>query len=205
MLVIEREYPNWRSLRIHEFGPVGRPVSQRLQRECEGYCATHWLDDTGGGRRYGMPIAQRLECLSFKPETFDLHITQEVLKHLESPAAAFAEIARTLKPGGAHIFTVPLVRGDQPSRQRVRRTAEGRVEFPEPAVHHGNPEQRGTLVTMDWGRDIDALIRDASGLETRIIDTDDLEHGMRGEYGHVLMSTKPRLKGSNGGESLPPA
>ncbi|WP_156688305.1 sulfotransferase [Mycobacterium sp. Marseille-P9652] len=191
MLVIEREYPNWRSLRIHEFGPLNRPVSQRLQRECEGYRATHWLDDTGGGRRYGMYIAERLECLSFKPETFDLHITQEVLKHLESPAAAFAEIARTLKPGGAHIFTVPLVCRDQPSRQRVRRTTEGLVEFLEPPMHHGNPEQRGTLVTMDWGHDIACLIRDASGLETRIIDIDDLEHGVRGEYSHVLISTKP--------------
>jgi SAM-dependent methyltransferase len=205
MLVIEREYPNWRSLRIHEFGPVGRAVSQRLQRECEGYCATHWLDDAGGGHRYGMYIAERLECLSFKPETFDLHITQEALKHLESPAAAFAEIARTLKPGGAHIFTVPLVRRDQPSHQRVRRTTDGSVEFLEPPVHHGNPQQRGTLVTMDWGHDITSLIRDASGLETRTIDIDDLEHGVRGEYNHVLISTKPPQDGSKRGESLPPA
>lgn len=63
-------------------------------------------------------------------------------------------------------------------------------------MHHGNPKRPQTLVTMDWGYDVVSLIRDASGLETRIIDIDDLEHGVRGEYSHVLISTKPPQNGS---------
>ena len=52
---------------------------------------------------------ENLEHLSFDNETLDLHITQDVFEHLFDPAAAFREIARTLRPGGAHVFTTPLV------------------------------------------------------------------------------------------------
>ncbi len=38
------------------------------------------------------------------------HLTQDVFEHLFDPAAAFREIARTLQPGGAHVFTTLLVR-----------------------------------------------------------------------------------------------
>ena len=31
------------------------------------------------------------------------------MEHIFNPQSAFREIARTLKPGGAHIFTVPLI------------------------------------------------------------------------------------------------
>jgi len=38
---------------------------------------------------------------------FDLVITQDFFEHVLRPAKAFAEIARTLKPGGALIYAVP--------------------------------------------------------------------------------------------------
>lgn len=33
-----------------------------------------------------------------------MHVTQDVLKHAFHPEKVFKEIARTLKPGGIHIF-----------------------------------------------------------------------------------------------------
>lgn len=47
---------------------------------------------------------ENLKQLTFVDETIDLHITQDVLEHVLRLGRAFAEIARTLKPGGAHIL-----------------------------------------------------------------------------------------------------
>jgi 2-polyprenyl-3-methyl-5-hydroxy-6-metoxy-1,4-benzoquinol methylase len=52
--------------------------------------------------------------LTFGDETFDLTITQDVMEHVFNPEKAFQEIMRTTKSGGAHVFTTPLVRKNQP-------------------------------------------------------------------------------------------
>ena len=37
------------------------------------------------------------------------------MEHIFDPSKAFSEIARTLKTGGAHIFTVPLINKNKPT------------------------------------------------------------------------------------------
>jgi hypothetical protein len=119
-------------------------------------------------------------------------VTQDVFEHVLRPGRGFAEIARTLKPGGAHIFTVPLVNKDKPSKMRVEVDAAGAVSHLESPVYHGNPiDAQGSLVTIDWGFDISDHIRDACGLDTEIIRIDDLSKGIRAEYIEVLVTTKP--------------
>jgi len=49
-----------------------------------------------------------LQSLSFKDNSFDLIITQDILEHVENPYLAFKEIYRVLKPNGIHLFTVPI-------------------------------------------------------------------------------------------------
>jgi len=83
-----------------------------------------------------------LECQTFPDARFDLVITQDVLEHLFDPKAAFREIARTLRPGGAQIFTVPLVQGrTKASTRRATQTPSGAIEHsadPDPK-DHGQP------------------------------------------------------------------
>ena len=43
---------------------------------------------------------ENLEELTFPDESIDLHISQDVMEHVFQPKRAFAEIARTLRPGG---------------------------------------------------------------------------------------------------------
>jgi SAM-dependent methyltransferase len=103
--------------------------------------------------------------------------------HVFHPAKVFAEIARTLKPGGAHIFTVPIVNKHRPSSLRDRQASDDKIEHLEPPVYHGNPiSDSGSLVTVDWGFDICERIHAASGLFTQIIQIDDLSKGIRAEY-----------------------
>src|SRR5262249_32035517 len=109
----------------------------------------------------------------------------------------FREIARTLKPGGAHVFTTPLVNKHTPTTVCARRRPDGAIEHLEPPEYHGNPvSPDGALVTMRWGYDITRIIFETSGLYTDTIMVDSLDLGIRAEYPEVLISHKP---------SVPPA
>jgi hypothetical protein len=104
----------------------------------------------------------------------------------------FREIARTLKPGGAHVFTTPLVNKDKPSKLRARIGEDGQISHVEPPVYHGNPiSDKGSLVTVDWGYDICQSIFESCGLFTHLVYIDDLSRGIRAEYIEVLVTLKP--------------
>lgn len=139
----------------------------------------------------GSMRCENLEALSFPDNSIDLHISQDVFEHIFNPSKAFKEVARTLKPGGMHIFTVPIVNKFNPSSLRAR-MENGRVIHIQPEQYHGNPVGDGrALVTIDWGFDICHHIHEASGLYTQILHLDDLSRGIRAEYIEVLITIKP--------------
>ncbi|MEQ9507131.1 MAG: class I SAM-dependent methyltransferase [Hyphomonas sp.] len=191
MQVLKRYYPDYQQKRIHESSPGGRGVSVRLGRECKHYSYSHYFPDTPPGTINTAYKArcESLEALTFPNGAFDLIITQDVMEHVLDPEAAFREIGRVLRPGGAHIFTVPLVRKTEASRPRAQRLSEGTIDYLLPAEYHGNPvDNKGSLVTMDWGYDIVTAIQTASGMSSQIIYTDDLDRGIRAEFIDVVVS-----------------
>lgn len=194
MLAIERFFPQWRGFVIHESSPGDRGASVKLIRGCPRYVGSHFFEylDPGEIDESGW-CNQNLERQTFAPETFDLVVSQDVMEHLLRPDLAFQEIARTLKPGGAHVFTVPLVRKALPTQIRAIRREDGRVEHLLPPEYHGNPiDARGSLVTLDWGYDICDFIQRCCGMYTTVVYIDDLSHGIRAEHIEVLVSRKPR-------------
>lgn len=193
MSVLQQRFPNWRDMRIHESSPGRRGVSRRLALECRGYVPTHFFPDRPLGSTVGNYRCENLEQLTFADESIDLHVTQDVFEHILRPKNAIAEIARTLRVGGAHLFTVPLVNKDTPTRMRVDVQAGGEVLHLQPPEYHGNPiDAKGSLVTVDWGYDIREIIAGICGLETEIIRIDDLSKGIRAEFVEVLVSRKDR-------------
>lgn len=191
MWTIERFLPNWRELKIHESSPVPRGASARLKADAAGYLATQFFPTVPPGRMHNGVRCENLEALTFSTEFLDLHVSQDVFEHILDPTAAFQEIARTLRPGGMHIFTTPLVRKHESSQVRARRSLDGSVELLAPAEYHGNPiSADGSLVTMHWGFDIVRRIFDATGMDTTIVYLDALEMGIRAEYIEVLVSVK---------------
>ncbi|KJS36955.1 MAG: hypothetical protein VR74_10635 [Hyphomonas sp. BRH_c22] len=194
MRVIDMYMPNYCRKKIHESSPGGRGVSVKLGRNCPGYSYSHYFPDVPVGKvhRQRGELCESLEALTFADKKFDLFITQDVMEHVFDPAAAFREIARVLKPGGMHILTVPLVNKCKPSRQRAARDADGNIQHIAEPTYHGNPiDDRGSLVTMDWGYDIVEFVRNESGLSTHMVAIDEIERGIRAEYIEVLVCLKP--------------
>ena len=86
------------------------------------------------------------------------------MEHVLNPTRAFAEIARTLKAGGAHIFTVPLVNKARGSEVRAKRNSDESIVYLQPPEYHENPvSSEGSLVSTYWGYDICEFIFKASG------------------------------------------
>ena len=194
MRAIKQFFPNFTSLVIHESSPAGRGASTRLARECKHYTSSHYFPDTALGEidDQANVRCENLEHLTFPDATFDLLITQDVMEHVFDPEAAFREIGRVLKLGGAHIFTVPLVNKAAPTRRRARRETSGKIIHLREPEYHGNPvDPDGSLVTMDWGYDIASLITSTVGMPTILIQIDDLDSGIRAEYIDVVVSLKP--------------
>ena len=133
------------------------PVHEHL-KHLPGYVCAEFLDGVPSGTVSPAGVrCENLEELTFPDGSFGLVITQDVLEHVAHPAAAFREIARVLKPGGYHIFTVPLHEG----RSSVTRAMqdEGRHSFILPPVYHGDPlRSSGSLVYTDFGDDLPALL-----------------------------------------------
>ena len=193
MLCIERFFPQWREFRIHESSPGNRGASVKLASQSFSYIGSHYFPDTPLGATHSSGWRnENLEDQTFADESFDLVVTQDVMEHIFHPDRAFQEIARTLKPGGAHVFTVPIVRKHQPSQIRASLGDDGQPVHLFPPEYHGNPiDGSGSLVTMHWGYDICDYIQQCSGLSTTMVYIDDLSHGIRAEYIEVLVSRKP--------------
>jgi SAM-dependent methyltransferase len=191
MRVIQSFYPDWRGLAPHENSSGGRGASAKLLKECTNYISSQYYKDVPTGVMREGVRCENLEALSFGDNTIDLHISQDVLEHIFNPELAFKEIARTLRPGGAHICTLPIVNKHKPSCRRASLNSEGLVTYYDDIQYHGNPvDINGSLVTFDWGFDICEKIHSASGMFTHLIQIDDLSNGIRAEYIDVLVSKK---------------
>lgn len=123
-----------------------------------GYECSEYLPDVPFGQMDANGVrSEDAMALSFDDDSFDLVIGQDVMEHIENPWRAFAEINRVLKPGGKHVFTVPLHEG-RPTRNRDNL----------PPVRHGDPlNPNGAPVYWDFGGDLPERLADL-GIKARL-------------------------------------
>ncbi len=192
--VLRQLRPDFVDLVIHESSPEWRGTSVYLRDHCHHYIPSYCRPDQPLGAEIGGYRNEDLEALTFDDCSIDLHISQDVLEHVFDLEAAQREIERTLKPGGFHIFTTPLVNRSSPTFRRARRGADGDVLHLAEPVYHGNPiDEAGSLVTFDFGFDLPRLIDRSTGLATTVYVIDNIEFGIRAEYIEVCVSAKPEL------------
>ena len=111
-----------------------------------GYSFTYFGRPPAGAAK-AWPSARRgdLEKLDFRGNYFDLVLTADVLEHVRHLGRALGEIARVLKPGGLHLFTVPY-----------NPEAAATVEYPpgRGPQHLDSPPTRKIRAARDFGSDV---------------------------------------------------
>lgn len=183
--------PDWRSLDLHECSPAERAISLRMSRECEKYIATQYFPDVTPGSVEKGVRCENLQALTFPDESIDLHVHLDVLEHVNDPGACFAEMKRTLRPGGRMIFTTPVYRTKAATERRAYIGPDQVNHFAEPE-YHGNPiSDDGALVTFHYGQDLaDIIAAAAPGCGVNMITMLDARLGILGEFREVFVVTK---------------
>ena len=169
-LVKEAEF---RGLNIYEPGLIG-PFRNVLQ-QLPGYCVSYfWSDVEPGECREGVQC-QDLTNLTFGDDLFDLVLSSDIFEHVRKPFPGFKEVNRILKPGGFHIFSIPLL-NPMPSKTIFRVDTSGPRDVPVLQEHyHSAPMGGRSLVYTDFGADmiqimaadgIDLIVESPCGVRT---------------------------------------
>jgi SAM-dependent methyltransferase len=188
-MVIDEILPNWRELSIHESSPSG-PASARFAAGCPKYLATYCYPGINPGVVHEGFRCEDLERLTFADGQFDLVITQEVFEHVFDYRRAFREVMRTIRTGGAHVFTTPKYKHLRKSQDRATRSGNEVLHLVEPE-YHGNPiDSAGSLVTVHYGDDIGEIIWKETGCPTTTYVIREDKTGTNAEFMDVFVTRK---------------
>jgi len=110
---------------------------------------------------------ETLSRLTYADASFDLVLTSETLEHVPRLELALSEIHRVLKPGGLHVFTVPLMPGVAATYPRREITPEGQIRDLAPPICHPGGDV-GYPVTTEIGRDFPTIV-DRAGFVTEVL------------------------------------
>lgn len=151
---IRQGIPNLSGLDVLEIDPSS-PLRALLETS-RSHTRTFWSDREELGHIRGDGArCEDLTRLTFADNSFNLIVSSEVLEHIEDCPAALAEIRRVLRPGGMHVFTVP-VSGREPTIKRASRRPDGSIEHLVKPEYHGDPEGTGDGILAFWTFGTDA-------------------------------------------------
>lgn len=123
-------------------------------KHLDNYVISEYFDNNPFGTYVNGMRNENLECLTFPDNNFDLLINSDVLEHVSDLNKALLEIKRVLKPGGFHVFTVPVDFELQKTRERAK-IVNGKIEhFLEPVMHGDSIRRDGILAFRDFGKDV---------------------------------------------------
>jgi SAM-dependent methyltransferase len=113
--------------------------------------------------------SEDITALSYNDEAFDIVLTSETLEHVPDARRALRETWRVLRPGGRHIFTIPVVWDRSRSRQRAA-IVNGAVVHHLPPTYHGAPSVNADdfLVFSEFGADVTETISEA-GFDVSVV------------------------------------
>lgn len=120
---------------------------------------------TAGTVREDGSVMEDITHLTLADASLDLIVSSDVLEHVPDAAAAFRESFRVLRPGGAHVFTVPF------EPQTIRRAVieNGQLRHLEEPEYHSDPlDPRGILAFWHMGPDLQQQFGD-TGLVFRLV------------------------------------
>ena len=112
--------------------------------------------------------SEDLTRLSYADASFDLVITSDTMEHVPDFDAALREVRRTLKPGAAYVFSIPVV-WDRATRRRAEMRDSKLVHLLPPSHHGAQGDGRSDmLVFHEFGGDVVERCR-AAGFEVDLL------------------------------------
>ncbi len=129
------------------------------------------LGDLGDGRSN-----VDLQSIPFPAERFDVVLTSDVMEHVRDFELAHAEIFRCLKPGGAHIFTVPFDENALETKTLIDTSSPTDVYLERPQIH-GDPRSGGIAAYRICGAGMIELVR-SIGFEVDLVRFSDHRSGI---------------------------
>ena len=114
------------------------------------------FSDFGDPATSGVP-SEDLSRLSYENESLDVVLTSETLEHVPDLDAAFREIRRVLRPGGLHLFTVPLLPGVARTFARREIGPDGLAVDRHPPISHPGGDW-GYPVFTEFGADLPEIL-----------------------------------------------
>jgi SAM-dependent methyltransferase len=126
---------------------AGRQIHDQLAGMRGYLCSEYFGDGFRSGDMVDGKMHQDLMGLSFDDGSIDLVISSDVFEHIRDPYLAHKEIHRVLKPGGAHVFTVPFYQTEFVDEERTVTDIRGNTVFVKEPMYHGDPlRPDGSLV-----------------------------------------------------------
>jgi SAM-dependent methyltransferase len=147
---------------------AGRQVHRQLS-VMPGYLSSEYFGPKfESGEVVGKTVHQDLTSLSFEDRSIDLVISSDVFEHIPDPYRAHREVHRVLKPGGAHVFTVPFYQTAFEDEARTVTDIRGNtVHVKEPLYHRDPMRSEGALVHKIFS--LEMLVKLSKiGFETRM-------------------------------------
>ena len=152
-LVNETEF---QALRVYEPGMIG--PFRRVFRKLANYRTSYFWSDVPKGELHDGVQCQDLTDLTHDDDCFDLVLSSDIFEHVRKPFDGFKEIDRVLKPGGFHVFSIP-VDFPMPAKTVFRVDTSGAEDiFTLPAHYHGAPMGGRSLVYTDFGADMVEMV-----------------------------------------------
>jgi SAM-dependent methyltransferase len=137
---IREEIPNLAGLDVVELDPDS-PLRPHLSR-AKSYVRTYFSGtETVGSVRSDGARCEDVTRLTLPDQSVDLLVSSEVLEHVPDLDAARREIARVLRPGGRHLFTVPTE--DMESTIQRAIIENGALRHLVEPEYHGDPLGQG--------------------------------------------------------------
>jgi SAM-dependent methyltransferase len=151
----------FRRLRIYEPGTMG-PL-RRFLAPLPGYEQSSFTPGAKLGEVVDGYRNESLEALTYADGSFDLVLTSDVFEHVRHPDRGWREVFRVLRPGGAHVFSIPVWWPVPPETvPRVDVSGPDDVHLLEPDHHFGH------LVYNNFGLDVLDDMR-AAGFEATML------------------------------------
>ena len=161
----------FRRLEIAEINPIG-PLGAALHSFLAQLPHLVLSEYRAAGRSGEVIDGSRNEdiCrLTYDDGSFDLVLSSDTLEHVPDYRAALSETRRVLRPGGRHIFTVPIVASRATTNTRAEVDSDGEVVHLLAPLYHGRgsglyhyvPVGQDLLTFTEFGADLVDRMREA--------------------------------------------